>query len=169
MTKHELIEDNMRLVYHILHRYYPTYANDEDLKQCGMIGLCLAANNWDGESTKFSTYAFACITNEIRRELARRSKSVPSISLESQLMGEDGEFELSKIIPIDDVDFDSQIELERFKQALSDEELDILSHLEEDMSVCALARMYGVGRDSVKHKLYKIRRKWREYNGNNKN
>ena len=68
MTNKELIADNLRLVYHIVHEHYPTFKNDEDIVQCGMVGLCKAANTWDANKGVFSTYACKCIRNEINKE-----------------------------------------------------------------------------------------------------
>lgn len=169
MTKQELIEDNMKLVYFVLHKYYPTYVNDEDIKQVGMVGLCKAANAWDGKSSKFSTYACTSIINELRNEFHNRSCTIPTISLESQLTNDDSDFELSKIVASDDVDFNSSIELNRFKRYLTKEELAILDYLANGLTQADIAKIYGVTKIAINYHVRRIRRKWREYNGNDKN
>ena len=40
----KFIEENVNLVYVIVREYYPTFIFDEDVIQCGMVGLCKAAN-----------------------------------------------------------------------------------------------------------------------------
>lgn len=81
MDKNKLIEDNMNLVYYLISRYYPTFIKDEDLIQCGMVGLCKAANSSNAIKYKFSTYASACILNEIKSEFIRRKKYAKEESL----------------------------------------------------------------------------------------
>jgi RNA polymerase sporulation-specific sigma factor len=169
MNKTKLIEDNMKLVYFVLHKYYPNCANDEDMQQIGMVGLCKAANTWDGESSKFSTYACACIATEIRMEIRRRCKTVPSVSLETQIAGSDSEFELSSILPSEDVDFDTSIEFEKFNDKLTDDEKFIFAQLTNGINQSEIARKYDVTRDKVNYDVRKIRKKWRKYNGENKN
>ena len=88
-----LIENNMNLVHFIIGKYYPTYRYDEDLVQCGMIGLIHAADRYDAIKGKFSTYASHCISNEIRRELKRRDKYRNEVSLDA-LMDSDSINEL---------------------------------------------------------------------------
>lgn len=91
LTKQQLIEDNMNLVYSLISKEYPTYLQDEDIVQCGMVGLCNAAEKWDESKSKFSTFAFICIRNEIRMELRRRQKHSGLLSLDYEVDGNDGE------------------------------------------------------------------------------
>lgn len=82
--KQQFISDNVKLVYFIIQKYYPTFAHDEDIVQCGMVGLCKAAKKWQ-QKGKFSSYARQCILNEIRNELKLRAKRSVEVSLESML------------------------------------------------------------------------------------
>ena len=82
MTKQQLIEDNMNLVYALISREYPTYIHDEDIIQCGMLGLCQAADKWDESKAKFSDFAWYCIRHEIIREFKRRAKHQGVLSLD---------------------------------------------------------------------------------------
>ena len=82
LTKQKLIEDNMNLVYALISREYPTYLHDEDIVQCGMLGLCRAADKWDENKGKFSAFAWHCIRNEIIRELNKRAKHKGVLSLD---------------------------------------------------------------------------------------
>lgn len=81
----------MQLVYYLVHKYYPTYAKDEDIIQSGMLGLVKAANNYDDSKSKFSTYAGVVICREIAQELKNREKEKQTISLE-RLQEDYGEF-----------------------------------------------------------------------------
>lgn len=87
MNDKQFIEDNVKLVYYLIQKYYPTYAYDEDIIQCGMIGLCKAAKAWQ-QKGKFSSYAKKCIFNEIKNELKYRQKHSAVISLEVLLEGD---------------------------------------------------------------------------------
>ena len=82
MTKQQLIEDNMNLVYSLVSREYPTYLHDEDIIQTGMLGLCKAAEQWDENKSKFSSFAWYCIRHEIIKEFKRRAKHQGVLSLD---------------------------------------------------------------------------------------
>lgn len=169
MTKQELIENNMNLVYFVIHKYYPTFSNDEDLKQVGMLGLCKAADIWDSKLSKFSTYAVTCIINEIRNEFRNRNHNVPSVSLETQLFEGDSDYNLHNLLPIEDVDFDTDVEISCFKKILTKDELDVVELMGEGMKQIEVAKELGITRGDVKERVRRIRRKWRVYNGKNKN
>lgn len=85
MKNDKLIEDNMTLVYYLVKRYYPKFLFDEDIIQCGMVGLVKAAQSWDESKSKFSSYSSFCILNEIRQEFIRRSKYSTDTSLEKNV------------------------------------------------------------------------------------
>ena len=88
--KQKLIEDNMNLVYSLVSKEYPTYINDEDIIQCGMLGLCKAAEKFDDGKSKFATFAWRCIRNEIADEFRKRSKHQGILSLDYEVSDEDG-------------------------------------------------------------------------------
>ncbi|MBQ3014894.1 MAG: sigma-70 family RNA polymerase sigma factor [Clostridia bacterium] len=61
-----LILHNLRLVSHIVRKYYSSNKNQEDLISIGSIGLCKAVDTFNvGNGTKFATYAAKCIQNAI--------------------------------------------------------------------------------------------------------
>lgn len=65
-AKNELIEHNLRLVVHIIKKYYSNIKEQDDLISIGTIGLIKAASTFDFErGSKFTTYASRCIENEI--------------------------------------------------------------------------------------------------------
>ena len=82
MTKQKLIEDNMKLVYHIVSKEYPTYLHDEDVIQSGMLGLCEAADKWDSNRGEFLQFAWSCIRHAIIKEFKRRAKHQGVLSLD---------------------------------------------------------------------------------------
>lgn len=64
VAKNKLIEHNLRLVAHIIKRYYSSIKDQEDLISIGTIGLIKAASTFDyDKGTRFATYASRCIEN----------------------------------------------------------------------------------------------------------
>ena len=61
-----LIERNLRLVAHIIKKYYTQSADQEDLISIGTIGLIKGISSFDPEKgARLATYAARCIENEI--------------------------------------------------------------------------------------------------------
>ena len=61
-----LIEHNLRLVAHIVKKYYSSTNDQDDLISIGTIGLIKAVNTFSyDKGKKFSTYAARCVENEI--------------------------------------------------------------------------------------------------------
>ena len=61
-----LIEYNLRLVAHIVKKYYALPGDQDDLVSIGTIGLMKAVDTFDSaRRTRFSTYARRCIENAI--------------------------------------------------------------------------------------------------------
>lgn len=59
-----LVEHNMRLVAHIVKKYYTVNCEQEDLISIGTIGLIKAINTFSFEKKiKLATYASRCIEN----------------------------------------------------------------------------------------------------------
>lgn len=78
------LKENERLVHYILGKYYPTVQYDEDVIQCGMIGLWIALKNFDeSKGYKFSTYANRVICNEIGKHFRIYNKQhrIPTTSI----------------------------------------------------------------------------------------
>lgn len=72
----------MNLVYSLISKEFPTYLHDEDIRQSGMLGLCLAAEKFDECRGKFSNFAWHCIRHEVIREIGRRAKHKGVLSLD---------------------------------------------------------------------------------------
>lgn len=71
----KLIEHNLRLVAHIVKKYYTNCREQEDLISIGTIGLIKAIDSFNIEQgARFATYAGKCLQNEILMHFrARRS------------------------------------------------------------------------------------------------
>lgn len=65
-AREKLIEHNLRLVAHIVRKYYGSSAGEEDLISIGTIGLIKSVDSYDAENgARFATYAARCIQNAI--------------------------------------------------------------------------------------------------------
>ncbi len=65
-AREKLILHNMRLVAHIVKKYYSNIKEQDDLISIGTIGLIKGIDSFKGEKgAKFATYAGKCIQNEI--------------------------------------------------------------------------------------------------------
>ncbi len=59
-----LIEHNLRLVAHIMKKYYAQTADQEDLISIGTIGLIKGISTFDGsKGARLATYAARCVEN----------------------------------------------------------------------------------------------------------
>ena len=65
-AREKLIEHNLRLVAHIVKKYYSSYSEQDDLISIGTIGLIKAVDSFKYEKgTRLATYAARCIENTI--------------------------------------------------------------------------------------------------------
>lgn len=85
-AKNKLIEHNLRLVAHIIKKYYSNSAEQDDLVSIGTIGLIKAVSSFNFEKgAKFATYAARCIENEILMYFRNKKKYAQDISLSEQI------------------------------------------------------------------------------------
>ena len=76
-AKARLIEHNLRLVAHIIKKYYSTFKDQDDLISIGTIGLIKAVSTFKPE--KFATYASRCIENEVLMHFRNKKKSAQDV------------------------------------------------------------------------------------------
>ena len=85
-AREKLIRHNLRLVAHIVKKYYALPGDQEDLVSIGTIGLMKAVDTFDTtRKARFSTYASRCIENEIRMQFRRERKNGQTVSLQEAL------------------------------------------------------------------------------------
>ncbi len=79
-AKNKLIVHNLRLVAHIVKKYYSNTNDQDDLISIGTIGLIKAINTFDYEKkVRLSTYAAKCVENEILMYLRNQKKLVNEV------------------------------------------------------------------------------------------
>lgn len=77
----KLIEHNLRLVAHIIKKYYGNSVEQDDLISIGTIGLIKAVSTFDYEKgARFATYASRCIENEILMYFRNKKKYAQDVS-----------------------------------------------------------------------------------------
>ena len=157
-NRENLVEDNIRLVYFIISKEYHPYLHDDDIIQAGMLGLCKAAEKWDEEKGKFSTYAGRAIRNEIIQEFINRKPNSQMISLETEI-GEDGV--LADILVGEDGVY--YVDEDFYKQ-LSKEEIDILNMNEMGYGTDEISELSGYDVQKVRRILRLVRLKWDKFN-----
>lgn len=80
-AKNKLIEHNLRLVAHIIKKYYSNSSEQDDLVSIGTIGLIKAVSTFNFEKgTRFATYAARCIENEILMYFRNKKKYSQDVS-----------------------------------------------------------------------------------------
>lgn len=81
-ARNALIEHNLRLVAHIIKKYYAGARDQEDLVSIGTIGLIKAVNTFDyTKSSRLAGYASRCIENEILMHFRASKKYMQDVSL----------------------------------------------------------------------------------------
>ncbi len=87
-----LIERNLRLVAHIMKKYYTQTSDQEDLISIGTIGLIKGISTFDAsKGARLATYAARCVENEILMYFRGQRKSASDVSLSDYIeTGKDG-------------------------------------------------------------------------------
>ncbi len=81
-AREALIEHNLRLVAHIVKKYYPTCRNQDDLVSIGTVGLIKAIDSFDiTNGARFATYASRCLQNEILMYFRSQKKTACEVSI----------------------------------------------------------------------------------------
>lgn len=90
-ARNKLIEHNLRLVAHIVKKYYSLTADQDDLISIGTIGLIKGISTFrPDKNARLATYASRCIENEVLMYFRSTKKSAGDLSL-SDSIDSDGE------------------------------------------------------------------------------
>ena len=85
-ARNVLIERNLRLVAHIIKKYYTQSCDQDDLISIGTIGLIKGISSYKPDKgVRLATYASRCIENEILMYFRGTKKSANDISLSDSL------------------------------------------------------------------------------------
>lgn len=104
-ARNVLIEHNLRLVAHIIKKYYTQTDDQDDLISIGTIGLIKGISTFKPDkNVRLATYASRCIENEILMHFRSRKKLQGEVSLSDTLEadGDGSSLSLMDVISVDD-------------------------------------------------------------------
>jgi RNA polymerase sporulation-specific sigma factor len=104
-ARDKLIEHNLRLVAHIIKKYYTKDADQDDLLSIGTIGLIKGISTFKPDkNVRLATYASRCIENEILMYFRSNRKRQGEVSLSDTLDSdqEGNALSLMDVIRVDD-------------------------------------------------------------------
>lgn len=104
-ARNKLIEHNLRLVAHIIKKYYTQTRDQEDLISIGTIGLIKGISTYKPDKgVRLATYASKCIENEILMYFRSQKKSAGDLSLSDSIDsdGDGNSLSLMDVIAQDD-------------------------------------------------------------------
>lgn len=173
------IEENERLIYYILRNKLnrDDLVHDEDIVQCGRIGIYKAWKSYDSTKAAWSTYMTRCVTNEIFMELRRRrnpkNKFYDSCDRLDRVIddGRGSTCELQDLLIVDDNSFESVISdhEQRWNEiynSLSLRERSIIYWLDMEYTQKEIGEMIGTSQSYasrlIKQLKNKIQQKWKE-------
>ena len=180
-AREKLISHNLRLVAHIVKKYYASGVEQEDLISIGTIGLIKGINTFNiDKGARLATYAARCIENEVLMHFRAQKKTAQDISI-SEPIDTDSEgnpLTLMDILSTEDTiaqDLDLKLKSERLTQLVAgladkrEKEIIILRYGlngEEPLTQREVARLLSISRSYVsrleKRSLERLRRQMGE-------
>ncbi len=101
-ARERLISHNLRLVVHVIKKYYTNPADQDDLISIGTIGLIKAADTFNHhKGTRFATYAARCIQNEVLMQFRSAKKTRTTIYISDPLDPADNTLTIMDVISDD--------------------------------------------------------------------
>lgn len=167
MTESELIYlENENLIYSALKKHYPSYYHDEDIRQIGRIGLWKACSTYNESKSKFSTYAYSCILNELKmhfrkENVTKRKPDEPIRSLNYLYDRDDSDpCSLESILVAPDIGW---LDTEHFIESLTSRQKRIVELRIKGFKQREIAAKLGVVQPTICKELSNIRRKYERY------
>ena len=163
-ARNVLIERNLRLVAHIMKKYYTQSADQDDLISIGTIGLIKGISSYDpSKGARLATYAARCIENEILMYFRSQRKLQGEVSLSDTLeTDKDGQsLFLLDVVGVEDTmleDLDARDTHRRLRrlvrECLTEREADIIERRyglggRQPQTQRELAAEYGISRSYV--------------------
>lgn len=142
-ARNKLVEHNLRLVAHIIKKYYQNYGGQDDLVSIGTIGLIKAINTFDvKKNIKLSSYASRCIENEILMHFRNNRKSAQDVSLNDTIDTDKDGNPLTLIdIMASDMDVAEDVDTKLHLEVLNDYIDEALTPREKEIII----KRYGIG------------------------
>ncbi len=177
-ARNTLIEHNLRLVAHIVKKYYATGADQDDLISIGTVGLIKAVSTFKSDKNiRLATYAARCIENEILMFFRSLKKNAQDVFI-SDPIDTDGQGNALTLIDViadkSDIveELDTKLKLQKLRLiingVLDERELEIIKLRYgiggyPELTQRDIAKRLGISRSYVsrieKSALEKLRRK----------
>lgn len=142
-AREKLIEHNLRLVAHIVKKYYTTNHSQEDLISIGTIGLIKAIDSFDMENgTRFATYAGKCLQNEILMYFRSQKKSSCEVSINDTIdIDKDG----NPLTYIDIISSEDTIADDIYVKISSSRAIKFINEVLDERERKIITMRYGIG------------------------
>lgn len=142
-ARDKLIEHNLRLVAHIIKKYYSNSHEQEDLISIGTIGLIKAVSTFDyTKGCRFATYGSRCVENEILMYFRGLKKTAGELHFDEPIEVDRNGNQLTLMDIISDgVSVDDEIEIKIKSEQLYNYIDDCLSEREREIVIMR----YGLG------------------------
>ena len=178
-ARNTLIEHNLRLVAHIVKKYYAASSDQDDLLSIGTIGLIKAVSTFKTDKNiRLATYASRCIENEILMFFRNQKKSAQDVYISDPIDSDKEGNALTLIDVIADKsdiveELDTKMKLQKLKSiincTLDPRELEIITLRygiggRPELTQREIAKKLGISRSYVsrieKSALEKLRAKF---------
>lgn len=141
-AREKLICHNMRLVAHVIKKYYANYDYQDDLISIGTIGLIKGINSFDStKGVKLATYAARCIENEILMHF-RTAKSKQQYILLGEAIDCDSEGNPLTIMDVisDNINIEEDIE----QKIKAEKAIDLISKIQNEREKLIIINRFGL-------------------------
>ncbi len=141
-AREKLILHNLRLVSHIVRKYYSTARNQEDLVSIGTVGLVKAVDSFKPSAgARFATYAAKCIQNEILMHFRSQKKLALEVSLNDVIdVDRDG----NPLTYLDVVSSDESLESDVARKYARDKAMRIINRVLEPREKQIIFMRFGI-------------------------
>lgn len=142
-AREQLILHNLRLVSHIVRKYYASAKNQEDLVSIGTLGLIKAVDTFRvSNGARFATYAARCIQNEILMHFRAQKKLSAEVSVNDTIdIDRDG----NPLTYIDVISCDEDIPLEIGRKISAEKALRLVDTVLDGRERQIIVMRYGLG------------------------
>ncbi len=163
-ARNKLVEHNLRLVAHIVKKYYAAGCESDDLISIGTIGLIKAVTTFKSDkSNRLSTYAARCIENEILMHFRNLKKTSQDVFIGDPIDTDRDGNTLTLIDVIADErdiseEIDTKLRFERLREIFADSldkrQLEIIElryglHGKKELTQREIAKKLGISRSYV--------------------
>ncbi|MCQ2470866.1 MAG: RNA polymerase sporulation sigma factor SigK [Clostridia bacterium] len=141
-AKNKLIEHNLRLVAHVIKKYYANTSDQEDLISIGTIGLIKAIDTFKSDKgTRLATYAARCIENEILMYFRSQKKNSQDISVNEPI---DTDNEGNPLTLIDLISTEDTILDDIFLVSMSKKLYEFIEEIDNERDKTIIFMRYGL-------------------------